>query len=703
MDPITINIFGVPGYILLWIITLIAFGLFGNRIIALIKLLLRARPENRFDNIGKRIRYLITFVLGQRRLLHEYVIGVAHFLIFWGFMLFAGTFGWNLLKGLFPFLPIPYADEIGIIRIFLVVFSLLVLVSLVFAVIRRIFFPPPHLQQTWDAFVILILISLVVLTTLFGIGFRAVTVGPVEASLNPADNLLYLVFSGVPIDSAQGWHHMMFWMHLLVVLGFLAYLPYSKHLHLLASPFSVFFANVDRAGSLDVPGSKDETSAGASRWDEFTWRQLFNTFACAECGRCDRVCPALTSGYELSPRMIVHHLKEHLMEAGLRSKDDKTSEGDGSSPLIGKTVSEAELWACTTCYACMERCPVLNEHIPLIVNMRRYLVAQGSVDTTLQDVLTKMSRYGNSLGQSDRMRAKWTQGLDFKIKDVRKEPVEYLWFVGDYASYDPRIQNITRTTAKVFQKAGLDFGILFEGERNSGNDVRRIGEEGLFESLKEKNLQVIGKAQFKKIVTTDPHTYNTLKNEYGLNGGSNDNDRIPSNGKSVQVLHYTELFDQLIREGKLRFDRKLSYAVTYHDPCYLGRYNGIYDAPRRVLKAIGTRLVEMPRNRSRSYCCGAGGGRIWMSELSERTPSEIPSPKGVLRTEEDQTGVIERPAENRIREAVSLQGVQTLVASCPKDIVMFQDALKTTGNEGKLSIKDISDLLYEAIEIVSND
>jgi Fe-S oxidoreductase len=673
VDPVAINILGIPGYVLLWVMTLVAFGLFGKRIIAFVRLLLRARPENRFDHLGRRILYLVTFVFGQKRLLHEYVIGVAHFLIFWGFLLFAGTFVWNLLRGLFPFLAIPYADEIGIIRIFFVVFSLLVLVSLAAAAIRRTFFPPPHLQQTWDAFVIIILISLVVLTTLFGIGFRAVTVEPMEASLNAADSLLSSVFSGVPPDSAREFHLLMFWLHQLVVLGFLAYLPYSKHLHLLASPFSVFFANVNRAGSLDIPGSKEDTSAGASRWDEFTWRQLFNSFACAECGRCDRVCPALNSGYELSPRMIVHHLKEHVLEAGLRSKRDEGS--DGSRPLIGEAVSEAELWACTTCCACMERCPVLNEHIPLIVSMRRYLVSQGSVDSALQDVLTKMGRYGNSLGQSDRMRAKWTQGLEFKIKDARKEPVEYLWFLGDYASYDPRTQEITRTTARILERAELDFGILYEGERNSGNDIRRIGEEGLFEILKEKNLQAIKKAQFKKIVTTDPHTYNTLKNEYGLDGSSDDGSRVSSNGK-IQILHYTEVFDELIRDGRLRIGKRLNYSVTYHDPCYLGRYNGIYEAPRRVLRALGARLLEMPRNRSRSYCCGAGGGRIWM---------------------EDKPGIKERPSENRIREAVSLQGVQSLVVSCPKDIVMFQDALKTTGNEGKITVKDLADLVHEAI------
>ena len=676
MDPATTNVFGVPGFILLWILTLLAFGLFGRRISRLVRLLRRARPENRFDHLGRRVLFFVTYVFGQKRLLHEYVIGFAHFLIFWGFMLFAGTFGWNLFRWLFPFLPIPYADEIGVVRIFLAAFSVLVLVSLVIAAVRRAFFPPPHLQQSWDAVIILTLISLVVLTTFVGMGFRAVAVGPTEASLNPADSLLSSMFSGVSSSSARGSYLVMLWLHQLVVLGFLAYLPYSKHLHLLASPFSVFFGDVNRAGSLDIAGSKEWSSAGASRWEEFTWKQLFNSFACAECGRCDRACPALNSGYKLSPRMIVHHLKEHLLEAGLRSKGDKASEDNGSRVLIGKTVSEAELWACTTCYACMERCPVLNEHIPLIINMRRYLVGQGSVDSTLQQVLTKVSRYGNSLGQSDRMRGKWTQELDFTIKEARKEPVEYLWYVGDYASYDPRIQNITRTTARVFQKAGLDFGILFEGERNSGNDVRRIGEEGLFEILKEKNLQAMKQAKFKMIVTTDPHTYNTLKNEYGLNGTSNGGQNSLRNGM-IPVKHYTEVLDELIHEGKLKITRALNRTVAYHDPCYLGRYNGVYDPPRRVLKALGMRLVEMPRNRSTSYCCGAGGGRIWM---------------------EDQPGIKERPAENRIREAVSLQGVQTLVAACPKDIVMFQDALKTTGNEGKLTVKDIADLVYEAIE-----
>lgn len=666
MDPATIQIFGIPGYVIFWILTLLAFGLFGSRIFTLVKHLRQAQPENRFDNLGKRLQLIFTNVLGQKRLLYEYVIGAAHFVIFWGFMLFALTFAWNLPRWLFPFLPMPYADEIGFIRLLFVVFSVLVLIGIVVAAIRRVFFPPPHLQKTRDAAIILVLISLVVLTTIFGMGFRAAAVDPAQANWHPIDSFMKSIFAGVNPVTAEKLYILMFWLHQLVVLGFLAYLPYSKHLHLLASPFNVFFSHTRPAGDLSFAGAGEKFFSGASQWNEFTWKQLLNGFACAECGRCDRVCPALNSGYALSPRMIIHDIKEHFLEAGIRGNGKKQSENNGPRPLIGGIVSEAELWACTTCYACAERCPVLNEHLALIVNMRRHLVSQGAVDQTLQKVLTQLRRYGNSFGQSERMRAKWTQGLPFKIKDARKEPVDYLWFVGDYASYDVRLQEITKATAQIFQNAGMNFGILFDGERNSGNDVRRIGEEGLFDILKTRNLQALEKVQHQEIITTDPHTYNTLKNEYGLDGTT-------GNGR---VRHYTEVLDELMQKGKLRFNRKLDYTVTYQDPCYLGRYNGIYEAPRRILRALGVKIVEMPRNRAQSYCCGAGGGRIWM---------------------EDAPGIKERPAENRIREAVSLPDVRVLVTACPKDIVMFQDAAKTTGNEVRIAVKDLSELVWEAI------
>jgi Fe-S oxidoreductase len=432
-------------------------------------------------------------------------------------------------------------------------------------------------------------------------------------------------------------------------LCFLVYLPYSKHLHLLASPFNVFFGNLRPAGDLSIAGGSEELASGSSKWNEFTWKQLLSGFSCAECGRCDRACPAATAGFPLEPQQLVQKLKKH------------TIHGNGAK-LVGETITEDEIWACTTCMSCMERCAVLNEQIPIIVQMRRHLVAEGQMAKTLQDALQNFNRYGNSFGKSDRMRAKWTQPLGWKVKDARKEPVEYLWFVDDYASYDPRMEEITRQTARLFQQAGVDFGILYEGERNAGNDVRRVGEEGLFEMLREKNQQAFAKAQFQTIVTTDPHAYNALKNEYDLNG--------------TKVLHYSELFDRMIQSGSLVPVKKLGLKATYHDPCYLGRYNDVYEPARRVLKAAGVELVEMPRNRCQSYCCGAGGGRIWM---------------------EDTAGVKERPAESRVREAAAL-GVNVLVVACPKDLVMFQDAVKTAGLEGKLTVKDLTELVQEALK-----
>jgi Fe-S oxidoreductase len=490
------------------------------------------------------------------------------------------------------------------------------------------------------------------------------------------DQFLASFFPQLSAGTAENLYVLMAWLHQFVVLGFLAYLPYSKHLHLLASPFNVFFGNVRPAGDLSDGISEERRIAGASKWDEFTWRQLFNAFACAECGRCDRACPALNSGYSLSPRSIIHSVKEHLLESGLKKKNGKKESNETEKLLMGGYINEADLWACTTCYSCVDRCPVFNEHVSLIVSMRRHLVGQGAVGKEIEETLVKYNRYGNSFGQSDRARAKWTQGLDFTIKDARKEPVEYLWWVGDYASFDARLQNITQSTARLFHKAGLDFGIVYEAERNAGNDLRRIGEEGLFELIKGKNLQTLEKAQFKTIVTTDPHVYNTLKNEYGLNGTTNGSNG-DGTGHNWIVKHYTEVLDELIKNGKLNISRKQSCKVTYHDPCYLGRYNGIYDAPRRVLQATGAQLTEMPRNGAKSYCCGAGGGRIWM---------------------QDSPGIKERPSESRVREAVSATQANIMVVACPKDVVMFQDAVKTTGNESKIMVRDIAELVWDAIE-----
>ena len=655
MDPVETSV----SRAVLWLLTLAAWGVFGWRIWQLVGLLRRGRSENRFDQLKQRAAHLLKHVLLQPRLFKERSIGLPHFLIFWGFVLYATCFNWALLRGLMPFLPIPYPDDVAVIRLGLELFSVLVLVSLGVAMARRLFFAPPHLHLSGDANLILSLIALLMLSTLGGSTCRAVADGAGFSPWAPVGTLLAPAFSALAKDTVESLVTILWWVHIVTVLVFLVYLPYSKHLHLLASPFNVFFSNAATRplGSLTVVGAKDDLTAGASKWEELTWKQLLAGYSCAECGRCDRACPATSSGYALEPQQLIQKIKNHVIHVGLKPPN-------GRPALVGEVITANELWACTTCMSCMSRCAVWNEQVPVVVALRRHLVSQGQVDRTVQDMLGSLQRYGNSFGKSDRLRARWVQTSGLKIKDARKEPVEYLWFVGDYASYDPRCEEITKKTAKVFAQAGLDFGLLYEAERNAGNDVRRVGEEGLFEMLQEKNQQAFAKAQFKQVVTTDPHTYNTLKNEY------------PWEGDGVVVKHYTEVLDELQQAGKLPLKQTLSGRVTYHDPCYLGRYNQVYDAPRRLLQALGVELVEMPRNRDQSYCCGAGGGRIWM---------------------EDAEKVKERPAENRLREAVALGGVSTLVVACPKDIVMFRDAIKTTGNEGKIVVKDIAELVAEAM------
>jgi Fe-S oxidoreductase len=312
--------------------------------------------------------------------------------------------------------------------------------------------------------------------------------------------------------------------------------------------------------------------------------------------------------------------------------------------------------------ACMRACPVGIEHLTSIVQLRRRLVDQGAMDQNLQGALQNLGEYGNSFGQSPKKRAQWTRGLPFEVKDARKEPVEWLWFVGDFASYDPRLQALSRQFAEVLQLCGVDFGILYEAEKNSGNDVRRVGEEGLFEQLADDNVAALQSASFRAIVTTDPHTLNTLRNEY------------PDRGARHEVQHYTGLLAALIADGRLSFGRRLGHRVTYHDPCYLARYNGEIEAPRAILRALGADLVDMPRCGADTFCCGAGGGRIWMDTSNER----------------------QRTSEQRIEEALLLPGVRFFVTACPKDYTMYTDAVKNLGVQDRIAVRDLIELVAEA-------
>jgi Fe-S oxidoreductase/nitrate reductase gamma subunit len=471
--------------------------------------------------------------------------------------------------------------------------------------------------------------------------------------------------AGVNAVAARHLHAWLWWIHVGLALAFIAYIPFSKALHMLSAPANLIVRDPKAVRQLPSPPSG---KVGYTDLADFTPAELLSLDACTKCGRCHGVCPARTAGAPLSPRDLVLDLRSFLdrqqgIELLLDSEERPSPTGPRAEggPIPGNVIAQRVLWSCTTCMACVEVCPVGIEHVPLIVQLRRPLVDAGDMDPTLQSALQNIAQQGNSFGKSARMRARWTKGLETPIVDARKEPVEYLWFVGDYASFDERVAELSRTFARILQEAGVSFGILYEDERNAGNDVRRVGEEGLFEMLVESNLAALAKAQFDAIVTTDPHSLNTLRNEY------------PAFGLDKPVFHYSELLAKLIYQGKVQ-PRQLGLRVTYHDPCYLGRYNRIFDAPRAVIGGLGCELVEMPRSRQGSFCCGAGGGRIWM----------------------DDSFLAERPSVNRIKEALSL-GVDVFVVACPKDYAMFSDAVKTVGAEDRLRVMDITELFAEAV------
>ncbi|KWV48499.1 hypothetical protein AS156_18690 [Bradyrhizobium macuxiense] len=467
---------------------------------------------------------------------------------------------------------------------------------------------------------------------------------------------------GLSRADANQLHFYCWWLHAILVFTFIAYIPYSKAIHILVDSANLLVR--DPVAGKRLPAiSEDVAGLGYQRLEDLTWKDRLNLDACTKCGRCHVACPARAGGWQLSPRDVILDLREQaeakLGGGSLLHETSLAHDGSAGGGLIKPEV----LWACTTCMACMEACPVGIEHVPLIVQMRRNLVEQGVMEPNLQKTLEKIGSSGNSFGEAAQNRAKWTQALPFRIKDARKEPVEYLWFVGDYASFDPGLQEITRSVARILHRTGVDFGILYEAEQNSGNDVRRVGEEGLFQMLIENNLAALGQARFKEIITTDPHTYNTLKFEY------------PEFGGEYRVRHYTELLAELIESGRIPISHPLDAIATYHDPCNLSRYTEVTDAPRAIMQAIGIKLIEMPRNRSNSFCCGAGGGRIWMA-----------SP-----------GSEERPSHQRMREALELPDVKYFVVACPKDVVMFREAAAAVQGAGHIQVKEMIELVEMAI------
>jgi Fe-S oxidoreductase len=559
------------------------------------------------------------------------------------------------------------------------ILSLFVLAGMILLLVRRFIYKPksltfnpavrlhPKVDSGWvrkDSLVVGVFILLHVGSRWLGTALHLAERGHPDPWL-PTASLVSGLFTGMSEGALEAGIHICWWMAMGLIVLFLPYFPRSKHLHLMVAPVNLALDKQTPRGELEKV--QDVSKPGAKTLTDLPWPNILDSFACIMCNRCQDACPAHASGTALSPAALEINKRYFINEnaAALAS-------GNASASLLDFAITEEAVWSCTSCFACVRVCPVGNEPMMDLIEMRRGLVFDGVMADEVAEVLRSLDEKGNSFGESARKRARWTRPLDFKIPDARKEPVEFLWFVGDFASYDQQCQEVSRTVARILEQAGISFGILYEGERSAGNDIRRVGEEGLFEALVEQNIETLEKCEFEKIFTTDPHTFNALKNDYGPYAGAS----------RYEIVHYSSLLLELVQAGRISLSRKLSGRATYHDPCYLGRYNGGFDAPRGVIDACGVELVEMPRNRENSFCCGAGGGRIWMK---------------------DQEGLVERPSENRIREALGLGEIDYFVVSCPKDLSMYRDAVKTSGNEGKLEVRDIVDLVAEAMDLDSGE
>ena len=657
-------------------IMLAGLGLAGARLAWLARLVrLGAPAPGRLAGAPARVTAELVEVLGQRKLFKRWRSGLPHALVFWGFLILLFTIiealGNTFISKDFAIPVIGHASALGFTED---LFTVIVLAGLVVFSVTRLLDSPQRRgrssrfygSHTRAAWITLTMIALVMITLL---GYRAAQVVTGDFPYGRAAFASYWL-AGVlqPLGTSANAALETFFLlaNVAVIMGFGVFVTYSKHLHIVMAPLNVAFSRRPRA--LGALGELPATApAQTPQLDLLTWKQRLDTLTCTECGRCQSACPAWNSGQPLSPKLLIMGLRDGLMSAGVQSArsggtadSGPAASGDGTGEAAAAVISPEVLWSCTTCGACVEQCPVDIEHVDTIVHLRRQLVDAGQIEPAVQQVLQGDAQQGNSFGKSGRMRARWTRELGFAVKDARKEPVRYLWFVGDFASFDERLQVLSRSLAHIMKDAGADFGMLFDGEHDDGNDVRRIGEEGLFQMLAEHNMESFRSASFDEIFTTDPHSFNTLRNEY------------PAYGLDKPVMHYSQLLQRLLGDGSIPVE-PLGLRVTYHDPCYLARHNRLTDPPRQVLQALGCELVEMPRHGLNTFCCGAGGGRIWMTEPAQT----------------------ERPSENRIREAVAL-GVDHFVVACPKDFVMYTDAVKTTGNEERITVIDLVQLVDQA-------
>jgi Fe-S oxidoreductase len=684
------------GIVLFLLIVVTGLTLFGIRAGELIALLAKARPEDRTDHIEDRIGQFFLVVLGQSGVLRDPIPGIAHFFTFWGFIII--QFGLlNIMLQAFG-LSLPIIGDSRAFAALLDVFIILVAIALLMFAYRRAVIRPKQLfsflHGPWDGFIILGLILLVLITIVL------VEIFDYAASNGAAWSLFgvwfYPLVSGLGTETNLILFRIFWFIHIIIVFAFLVYLPRSKHLHLMATPFNVFFSNYAPKGALPLMENIEEREDyGVSKPEQFTWKQLLDGYACTECGRCNIVCPATSTDKPLFPKEIILGVKESLFASSkeilgensvwskLRVVEEKEEHHE---PMVGGIISNDALWACTTCQACMEVCPVAIEHVPKIVDMRRHLVMEESdFPTEVTSLFNNIERNSNPWEISNDKRAEWAAGLNIPLMSENPD-ADVLYWVGCMGSFDERNKKVATAVAKILKAANVNFAILGPEEACTGDPARRIGNEYLWQMMAQQNIETLNGYGFntanahnghapgdgvagvatkhRTVLTACPHCFNTIKNEY------------PQLGGDYEVVHHTTYIDSLLANEKITlpegFDQR---KLTYHDPCYIGRYNDIYDEPRRVLTVLNSNgVTEMKRNRNKSFCCGGGGGRAWMEEK-----------------------IGKRINQARVNEALDT-GAEVLAAACPFCITMFDDGIKGVEAEEKMQIEDIAEIVAQAIE-----
>ncbi|MGM0752934.1 MAG: 4Fe-4S dicluster domain-containing protein [Bacillota bacterium] len=661
-----------------------------------IKLGKKVEFDQRFK---ERFQKIVVNVFGQKKLLKDKKSGAIHVMFFYGFILVqfgAIDFIW---KGLAPGSHLPLGPLYHGFTFFQELVTLMILVAVVWAFHRRYVEKLVRLKRGFKSGLVLLFIGGLMLSVLVGNGMGLIWHGEELAWTEPVASLIAGALGAIGETASIVIFYVAWWIHLLFLLAFLVYVPQSKHAHLIAGPANVYFNRLDNPGKLKPIDFEDESaeSFGVGKIEEFTQHQMIDFYACVECGRCTNMCPATGTGKMLSPMDLIVKLRDNLtnhgavvtqkkpwvptfafngtkgnqlaMASATQAAEEAAAGATYSPSLIGDVITEEEIWACTTCRNCEDQCPVMNEHVDKIIDLRRYLVlTEGKMDADAQRAMQNIERQGNPWGLNRKERENWREAREDvhipTVKEMKKagEDFEYLFWVGSMGSFDNRSQKIALSFAKLLNEAGVKFAILGNKEKNSGDTPRRLGNEFLFQELAGQNIAEFEKNEIKKIITIDPHAYNIFKNEY------------PDFGLEAEVYHHTELLYDLVKEGRLKPKYEVNETITFHDSCYLGRYNEVYDPPREILKSIsGVKLVEMERNREKGMCCGAGGGLMWMEEDAGHRVN-------VSRTEQ------------------ALEVSPSVISSgCPYCLTMLSDGTKAKEVEETVSTQDVAEILEKAV------